>query len=350
MSLHHYLPATYLANFSAEDSFPRRNRTLAVGDKRSGHVFITAAARVAAVHDLYTLSPGGLEPQTIDNIWTEYENGLADAIEQLISGSIDAVTWARVLVPFVTCLLVRGPEFGIRFDARLRSQNIQGLRPEPDNTNMARILEIQRLLAPILTAKWLVLRVHGEGEAILNDLGFGGFISPEAAEAGLEIPLNRGHVLMVIPKRDRIVATSSGKEWMASIEYGDLSRNNHLQMNDALTQVAQRFVFGSTENVVRQHLIREASARPVPELEEFGFIGSQLLRVHEFTWHRLVSVIDKHPLSADSWSFDIDWSALASGWVPPPVLPINAPVYPPAISRKGNLLRVTLYDVNDDEE
>lgn len=347
MTLHHYLPATYLANFSADTNFPRRSRTLAVGDKRSGHVFITAAANVAAVDDLYTLSPGNLDSQMVDEIWSDYESGLANAIDQLIEGSIDAMTWARILVPFVTCLFLRGPEFAIRFDARLRQQGLLGLRPEPDNTNMARIMEIQRLLAPILTAKWLVLRVHGDGEVILNDLGFAGFISPGAAEAGFSIPLNRDHVLMVIPQRDRIVASASGDTWVASIAYSDLDRNNHLQMNDVVTQVAQRFVFGANEEIVRQHLIRSESVIPVPELEEMGFIGSRLMRVHEFTWHRLVSVLDKHPLSAESWAFELDFPAIVSGWAPVPVLPISGPNYPPAISRREGLLRVTLYDPAD---
>jgi hypothetical protein len=344
MTLHHYLPATYLANFSADTHFPRRSRTLAVGDKRSGHVFITAAANVAAVHDLYTLSTGKLDSQMVDEIWSDYEAGLADAIQQLIDRTLDAITWARILVPFVTCLFVRGPEFAIRFDTRMRQQGLLGLQPEPDSTNLARIMEVQRLLAPILTAKWLVLRVHGDGEVILNDLGFGGFVSPEASESGFSIPLNRDHVLMLIPQRDRIVATASGRTWMPSIAYADLRRNNHLQMNDALTQVAQRFVFGANEEIVRQHLIRSDSALPVPEFEELGFIGSHLMRVHEFTWYRLVSVLDKHPLSAESWSFELDFPAIASGWAPMPVLPVLGPYHPSAISRRKGLLRVTLYD------
>ena len=344
MTLHHYLPATYLANFSADTHFPRRSRTLAVGDKRSGQIFITAAANVAAVHNLYTLSPGNLDSQMVDEIWSDYEGGLADAIEQLINRTLDVITWARILVPFVTCLFVRGPEFAIRFDTRLRQQGLLGLRPEPDNTNMARIMELQRLLAPILTAKWLVLQIHGDGEVLLNDLGFAGFVSPGAAEAGFSIPLNRDHVLMVIPQRDRIVASASGNTWLPSIAYSDLDRNNHLQMNDVLAQVAQRFVFGASEEIVRQHLVRSDTVLPVPEVEEMGFIGSRLMRVHEFTWYRLVSVLDKHPLSEHSWSFELDFPAIVSGWAPMPVLPVLGPYYPSAVSRRGGQLRVTLYD------
>lgn len=347
MPLQHYLPATYLANFSSDTTFPRRGRRIAVGDKRTGKIFTTSIANVAAENNLYTLTGGAADPLMVDKIWGDYESGIADAIEGTLKPSLDAITWARVLVPFVTCLFVRGPEFGLRFDARLRSI---GFVSDSDNTNLARMMELQRLLAPILTAKWLVLRAHGDGDIIVNDLGFAGFISPRAAESGLSVPLDRSHVLMIIPQRDRTVAQASGDSWYATLEHDDLTPGNHLLLNKTLDRVAQRFIFGPNEEVVKSYITRSDTSEQVPDLVELGFLGEPLARVHEFTWYRLVSVLENHPLSSKSWDIDLDWDALAAGWVPTPLLPMNTPMYPSAVRRKKGLLRVSLYDLSDIED
>jgi hypothetical protein len=140
---------------------------------------------------------------------------------------------------------------------------------------------------------------------------------------------------------------ASGDRWQAAIQYGDLDEGNHLSMNRTLAEVAQRFVFSATEKAVSDVLTRSDHPVPVPDPIQLGFVGPPLDRIHEFTWHRLVSVLEKHPLSPESWDFEVDWAAVASGWAPITVLPMNAPIYPPAIRRKEGLLRVTLYDPND---
>jgi hypothetical protein len=96
MPVHHYLPATYLASFSKNLSLPRRDRVIAVGDKRSKRVFSASAARVGAIRDFYTLvSALKDDPQLLEKIWAQYETDLADAVERLVSRSPDALTWAH---------------------------------------------------------------------------------------------------------------------------------------------------------------------------------------------------------------------------------------------------------------
>lgn len=135
MPLHHHLPATYLAAFSPASAGPRRARPIVVGDKSDGRVFRTAAQAVAAVQGLYTLNTDGVDPEEIEKLWSRYEDDLGDALDALVAGSTDAVTWARVLVPFVAATLVRGPDFNKRFEARLGSLARVG-PTNPDNTNI----------------------------------------------------------------------------------------------------------------------------------------------------------------------------------------------------------------------
>ena len=146
MTLQHYLPATYLACFSTEDKPERRTRLLAGGDKKDKNIFTSPASKVCGINDLYTLKNYPDNPELIDSMWSFYEKGLALAIDQLITGTIPAITWANTLIPFVTSLLVRGPDFNKRFEGRIKNLGINRTI-SPDNTNFARLLENQRLSA-----------------------------------------------------------------------------------------------------------------------------------------------------------------------------------------------------------
>jgi hypothetical protein len=55
----------------------------------------------------------------VDEIWSRYETDLAAAIDKSIDRSLEANEWARILVAFIVGLLVRHPEFNLRFNNRL---------------------------------------------------------------------------------------------------------------------------------------------------------------------------------------------------------------------------------------
>jgi hypothetical protein len=110
---------------------------------------------------------GRVRPQKVDEIWKEYERGLSNAIGELIAGRVDARTWARILIPFVACMLVRGPDFADRFERRMAAleiDDIDGVHTA-DNVNMARLFELQRLLGPVAAAKWVVLEFPREAHS-----------------------------------------------------------------------------------------------------------------------------------------------------------------------------------------
>jgi hypothetical protein len=335
MPLDHYLPATYLASFSEDQKkSSRRRRELIVGDLTQGRCFRSIAGNVGAEKDFYI--------EIVDNIWKGYETVLSNSISALIDGSITAKTWARVLVPFVAGLLVRGPDFNQRFEKRLEWLNKENLA---SNTNMARVLEFQRLLAPILTAKWKVLSAHSKGSIIINDIGFTPFVSIRTAEYGIAIPLGLRQVLVLIPFRNRVIAKLSEGSWIPVIQYGNLDADNHFALNKVLAESARRFIFGPNEQIIQQFIKVKREMNRVPEPEELGLISDRLAIVHEFTWHRLVAMLEKSPLEKAAWSFNLDWKAVSAGWAPPVYFPTNLPEFPSSLRRIQDSILVDLYDV-----
>lgn len=346
MPYHHYLPATFLAAFAVEGNKPRRERKIFIGDKSNYRCFVSSVGNVAGENNLY-LVPSSNSPTMIENTWSKYETQLPIAIQKLIDGTVNAVQWARIMVPFVASLFVRTRNFDTRFENRLRAIGFEDTYFErhPDNTNTARLMELQRLLAPVLAAKWIVLRKVGKTPLITNDVGYAPFRHMSITDAGFAIPLDKDHILVVIPKRERDIIEVREGDWFPLIEYAELSSNNHFGLNKALVSNAQRFVFGSDEALIRRLLQEESRLSSVVEPAELGFIAGTLAMVHEFTWHRLVSTLSKNPGDESAWSFDLDFGAIAAGWYSPVAIPINLPEFPPALRRDGNKIIVSFYDV-----
>ena len=82
--------------------------------------FLDSASDVGCEKNLYTFFAAGDrgDPEQIEKLWSRYETDIPSALEKLIDGTLDAETWVRVLVPFVTGLLVRGPEWKKHFNRR----------------------------------------------------------------------------------------------------------------------------------------------------------------------------------------------------------------------------------------
>jgi len=340
--LDHYLPAAHLASFSYESTVPRRERHLVAGDLIENHLVHGTAAGFCAEHDFYTLTHHASRPRLLDEIFTRYEHDLPSAIDALIDGSVDARTWARVLVPFVAGLLVRGPDFNTRFSHRLQAL---GIDSSTDNTNRARLFELQRLLAPVMAAEWIVLRTTGPGSVIQSDVGYVGFTNVNVGHLGIAFPLRLDRVLVLVPRRAGPIVMESEGRWVPLITHSDLGPGNHLGLNQVLASSAHRFVFGPDEQAITPHLGRATAPSRIPESEELGFIAGTLSVVHEFAWHRLVGVLEKSPFDADTWDFSIDLQAVAAGWMPLVILPTNLPEFPPSLSRSGPVISIHLYDV-----
>lgn len=291
MPLQHYLPAAFLATFSTETTTPRRDRVLAAGDKQSGRSFLARASRLAGVNDLYTLTSSQMDPLFVDKSLAGYEACLATAIDQLLAQSITAMTWASTLVPFVAALLVRGPDFNVRFDSRIAQL---GIEAPPDNTNLARLMEFQRLLAPVSTAQWLVLAIQSDQPLITSDIGHAPFANPAAGHMGMAIPISLSHILSIVPTPRRVLAVAAAGTWFPTIDYIASPGDNHVALNRVLAARATRFIFGPDSSTVASYLRPQQTSPPL-EPEEMGFLSGYYAMVHDLDWHKLISALSYPP-------------------------------------------------------
>ena len=134
-------------------------------------VFPVKAGNVGYVQNLYALDPEGPAGPDVDQSVSGYEAALPAALDLLEqSARVPLEVWLRSLVPWVTSAFVRGG--GVR-GALLGTASKMGAGPgenTADNANLARLLEFQRLLAPVMAARWMVLHRKSGEPFVINDL------------------------------------------------------------------------------------------------------------------------------------------------------------------------------------
>jgi hypothetical protein len=263
-----------------------------VGDKTTGRCFEAPASKLAGINDLYTIRDTTVDHQFIDICLSSYELGFYASVEQLKNCEINALAWASILVPFVAALMVRGPDFNVRFEARIAQIDVP---TRTDNTNFARLMEFQRLLAPVAAAKWILLRTQSDEPLITNDLGYAPFANYQTDDYGIAIPLGLDYVLMVCPQTRRTLAFSRGGEWFPEINYGISPAEDQSDLNKVLASISQRFIFGSNIRSIHRYMGELKPSMGVPEPGRLGFIDGPLAMVHEMTWYRLITVLSDPP-------------------------------------------------------
>jgi tetratricopeptide (TPR) repeat protein len=345
MAKDHFLPACFIAQFSNDQTvFPARDRQLIVGDLITKKIYPRAAKNIASIKDFYTdFDDDGNPDYTIDNTWKKYENQLPDAINKLLNRELDAETWVRILVPFVTGLFIRGIDFDKRLSNRLDKLSVGNLVSK-ENSNRARLIELQRLLASVIAAKWIVVTIHGHGELITNDLGYAPYANLKIGDKGIAIPIDPHHVLAISPQHKRNIIVAKGNKWVPIIQYVDEPPNSHLFLNNVLASAAHRNIFGSNEKTINDLISIKYRKPQVIEPFYFGFLADPLARAYEFTWHRLVSVLQINPTSQENFDFKIDWKNIPNGWYPPVFFPMNLIEFPSTLSKRGKYINIEFYD------
>ena len=300
MSFNHYLPATYLANFSSNLSVPRRDSSIYVGKKFDGGIFQSKVSNVCGINNFYTLRDQLLDQSLIENHWTFYENKLHQSISDLCLGKLIAIDWLTVMVPFVCGLFVRGPDFNERFESRFAESQILSLA-NVDSTNFARVFESQRIAPLIISAYWTLLRSDGKVPLVVNELGYTPFTCLLTAEIGIAIPLNLEFILVITPCTRRAIITGSDNEWWPVIRNRTHVPQNSLDFNKSIAAYSQRFVFGCDRGVVDSSLQFSISRATLPVVDPsvFGFHNPNLGRFYEEQWIRLVLHLDQKPRNGE---------------------------------------------------
>jgi hypothetical protein len=176
-----------------------------------------------------------------------------------------------------------------------------------DNINFARILEHQRLLAPICGAAWTVLATSGGVEQITNDLGFIGFEHVQTKYRGIAVPLGRYHILTLRPRLQAILAIAKAGTWVPEIRFGKISDEQHIAFTATVGAAAQRFVFGPTERAVTPYIIKQELPLLVPDPADLGFLAGRRASVHEMLFFELLQKIGTPPHRPDAKIY-IDFS------------------------------------------
>ena len=302
MPFDHYVPATYLARFSVDSTEPRRKRRVWAIDKSDGRVFRSPVENICGQNNLYSVDRSN--PRIIDEMWG-YEGQLNDALDELVAGTISARMWLGVLVNFVAALLARGKEFHDRFQRRFVHGFGPGILPllGPDNTNFARLMEIQRLRASVLGAYWTVLLVP-DVRIITNDLTFNAHEHSPSGKLGIAIPIDGSHVITLIPTTEKhVVAVSKDGAWWPQISRGTLSKSFASNFNAVMAASAQRFVIGETEIQMRSLLPLKNDAPPVPEPGSLGFMTGKMARQFEYTFFHTLAELSKPAPEDGSYIF-----------------------------------------------
>jgi hypothetical protein len=239
------------------------------------HAQLTTPERVGCEDNLYQLFSqqmlGQANLSAVDDVWAGYEGRLGRALDELAEPgqtTIIANTWLRVLVPFVTSLFVRGKEFGTRYGTRMHGMGVTGFfsdsEHQSDNTNMARLIEFQRLLAPVMSARWVVMHASSDHPVLTNELGFTFSASRNGSKA-IVIPIGLDTILAIVPTwpQGRVIMRDRGTgQWRAVIEHVMLNPDEQRGFNQALANIAQGFLVGPTADSVKLH--RQALQEDLP--------------------------------------------------------------------------------------
>lgn len=360
--LHHYLPAGFIGRFSADTTGPLRERPVFVLEPDKDNAAATKAESIGYEKDLYTLygAVNNQTPNAVDDVWALYEQRLGPALDELAKPgqkTISANTWLRVLVPFVTGLFVRGAEFGKRYEARPTVKSLYGAdsafaTPEwrSDNTNNSRLIEFQRLLAPVMAARWVVMHTKGSHPVITNELGFTIFQPPDGSDPGIAIPIGPNTILGIIrtwPTHGRLVMQDRGTgQWRAFIDHRTLTENDQINFNEAMANISRGFIAGPDAVSLEPHKEALARKKLKAELVE-AFWPNPLVRVaHEFEWYRAATAISKKSGNLTQAAMqDMDWDVIARDWAPMVILPTNLRDFPSGLLLQKDKIALAMTEV-----
>lgn len=336
-----------IGRFSVDRVASARERVVFVGRQGHNNAFQTKARNIGCTNNLYRVSrpvvSGDTDTDTVDSAVGRYESALPSMLDCLDgSESIRLEPWLRTLVPFVASIFVRGNDFAARFEAR-RVVKTSGVSSS-DNTNGARLIELQRLLAPVICARWVVLHRMGAEPFILNDLGLMPTRDLSIDEWGWAMPISMHAVLGVFPRATRTVAQYRGGSWNSVIEHRYLDVREMSSFNDRMALSATEWIIGPDHELVERYLarVRQDGHDAVPIMERWPFDHATLV-AHDRDWHRLISATADEPAPDSLGDLqNINVVKLSKAWCPPVIMTLNMAELPTGLRRSGNSIRLTV--------
>jgi len=301
MPRQHFLGAAFLGGFSLDRTDPARGRSL-WARRRPGidDAYQTNADSVAWRRDIFTTTDAGAgawDPLTVDRHLGMTDPRIAAAIDRLVKGTLSPREWISTLVPFVATLFVRNPEFGPRFMRRLGDPPPELAMGHADNTNTARVAEMQRLLSPVMRADWALVLNRSNVPLITSDLGYTPMTDLSRDRWGYAIPVRIDAALVIVAPGPESPASRQAVQPQATrIVRSALGTDEVRSLNSHVAIVCRSEVYGATREVVEAvDLTGPPIEIPDPAAGLIILPGFDL-RQHEQDWIHVIGAI------SDEWA------------------------------------------------
>lgn len=338
----HFIPAAYLGRFSVEAEGRARKRTVWARNTQAPNSFPSRAENLASQIGLYDVEDASMgQGRTADIAWA-YESGLPGALDQLADAGapLDGEVWTTVLVPFVAGLFVRGPNFQQLFQARF-PENFDAavLKSREDNATAARLIELQELLAPVMTAHWTVLHFSKSVDLVTSDTGWAAATTPVGDS--YVVPLDCHTALALTPAIRRLILGRTDASWKAEVNHVQVNNHEATRLRRAIGAFAWHAVYGPTKESV-DDAAQELGNAPRIGPSLFGAAVDIEHECHLYDYFRVMSAIAS-PLDETQTAADnINWTAVRDRWTAPIVVEVLFPERTSGGVRVDNCITVDL--------
>lgn len=289
----HYLPACIIGRFSFEQEKRLRERRVFVLGRGKNKIFTQKPENLCMRRGMYDLREYG---GTIDE-W-QYEDQLPDVLKKIENNIFPELdTFIHVLVPYVTCLFMRGVDY------ELRQENIQEIRKlqsdgliSEDNVNGSRMMHLQRLLAIVAAAQWTYRKT--EGSLILPDTGL--CIGHNGDKPAWLVPVGPNSLFEITPRKIGRIASwdASNKAWLPRWKFGSLNKGEVSELNVELQRQAYEWCFSDDEGLFTLPYKKLSKSKKASLMENVMRIDQCLTThervAHEFEWYSLSVIAAGH--------------------------------------------------------
>ena len=352
MAKDHYLPAGFIGRFSSDTTRAYRDRRLWMYNVKARKVLPTAASAIGYKKGLYNLHDGS----NVDK-W-DYEGPLNRVLDDVASGKdVTLDDWVHIAVPFITGLFVRGKEFNERYEnIPMMKELMKSGKLNPDNTNSSRIIRLQRQLAPVMGARWVVLHNSDPQTPIISsDLGLVLTRDASTGAVGWAIPLDSKTVLGIFPQKVRHIARHTGSTWYTNIEHLTPPVAMFKGINEQIARASKEFIFGIDESGMeanRSHTGVEAEEKMSVIMEGpwAQMFSRKELVAHETEWQIVAGLanLNLSPTEVPKHKFSLEDLDLQNKWSPPIVLfPANLTPFPSGLGVHSNDMVLALELLDD---
>lgn len=180
MARDHFIPASFIARFSENPAPQARKSEVHVKFRGKNISVKKRAEKIGYANSLYDIDKdftSARQTNAVDLVWTSYESTLNPAIDDLVAGTLSAVDFVSIIVPFVAGFFARDVSYSSRTTSRIEHVHadlpnfIKKSMSEHNHVALNRLSELDFITPKLLASEWVVSET--DGDLVLPDLGIG---------------------------------------------------------------------------------------------------------------------------------------------------------------------------------